>query len=161
LTAFYNNLREDGIRQDGKQRGLSEKTILHHHRLISSILTSALQWGFVLNNPALRVKAPKIIKKEARHYNIEEVEYILKLIEDEPIKYRTMVILAIYGGMREGELTALTWNDIDFDKCLIRIDKSLQHLPGRETFVKSTKTENTRVISIPSSAVELLEEYKK
>ncbi|MCB2291575.1 site-specific integrase [Clostridium sp. CS001] len=161
LTAFYNNLREDGIRQDGKQGGLSEKTILHHHRLISSILTSALQWGFILNNPALRVKAPKIAKKEARHYNIEEVEYILNLIEHEPIKYRTMVILAIYGGMREGELTALTWSDIEFDKCLIRIDKSLQHLPGRETFVKSTKTENTRVISIPPSVIELLKEYKK
>ncbi len=161
LTAFYNNLREDGIRQDGKPGGLSEKTILHHHRLISSILTSALQWGFVLNNPALRVKAPKIIKKEARHYNIEEVEYILKLIEDEPIKYRTMVILALYGGMREGELTALTWNDIDFDKCLIKIDKSLQHLPGRDTFIKSTKTENVRVISTPQSAMELLKEYKK
>lgn len=161
LTAFYNNLREDGIRGDGKQGGLSEKTILHHHRLISSILTSALQWGFILNNPALRVKAPKTIKMEARHYNIEEVEYILELLENEPIKYRTMVILALYGGMREGELTALTWNDVEFDKRLIRIDKSLQHLPGKETFVKSTKTENTRVISIPPSTVELLKEYKK
>lgn len=161
FTAFYNNLREDGIRSDGKQGGLSEKTILHHHRLISTILASALQWGFILNNPALRVKAPKVAKKEARHYNIEEVDSILNLIEKEPIKYRTMVVLAIYGGMREGELTALTWNDIDFDRCLIRIDKSLQHLPGKETFVKSTKTENVRVISIPSSAIELLKEYKK
>lgn len=139
---------------------LSEKTISHHHRLISSILTSALQWGFILNNPALRVKAPKVEKKEARHYNIEETDYILKLLENEPIKYRAMINLAIFGGMRQGELTALTWSDIDLKKGIVNIDKSLQHLPGKDTFVKSTKTENSRVISVPTSVITLLNEYK-
>jgi integrase len=160
LTEFYNNLRESGIRQDGKTGGLSEKTILHHHRLISSILASALQWGFMLNNPALRVKAPKVTKKEARHFNIEETEYILQLLEHEPLKYRVMITLSIFGGMRQGELTALTWNDIDMDNCIIRIDKSLQHLPDKGTFIKETKTETSRVISIPKSVISLLREYK-
>lgn len=160
LTKFYNNLREDGIRQDGKPGGLSDKTILHHHRLISSILASALQWGFILSNPALRVKAPKIAKKEARHYNIEETQYILQLIENEPIKYRTMITLAIFGGMRQGELTALTWSDVDMEKGFITINKSLQHLPGQDTFIKSTKTETTRVISVSKPVITLLKSYK-
>lgn len=38
LTEFYNNLREDGISQDCRPDGLSDKTILHNHRLINSIL---------------------------------------------------------------------------------------------------------------------------
>lgn len=160
LTSFYNNLREDGIRSDGKQGGLSEKTILHHHRLISTVLTSALQWGFVLDNPALRVRAPKVTKKEARHFNIEETEYILHLLEAEPLKYRVMITLSIYGGMRQGELTALTWDDIDFNSHIIKINKSLQHLPDKGTFVKETKTETSRVISVPSSVIALLREYK-
>jgi integrase len=160
LTEFYNNLREDGIRKDGRSGGLSEKTILHHHRLISSILTSALQWGFILTNPASRVKAPKITKKEARHFNVAETEYILKLIKSEPIKYRVMITLSIYGGMRQGELTALTWSDIDFDNSIIRINKSLQHLPGMVSFIKGTKTETSRVLSIPKVAMILLREYK-
>lgn len=160
LTEFYNNLREDGIREDGKPGGLSEKTILHHHRLISTILNTALQWGFILNNPALRVKAPKVQKKEARHYDLEETTYILELLKNEPIKYKTMITLSIFGGMRQGELTALTWNDIDFDNCVINIDKALQHLPGKGTFIKSTKTENTRKISVPQSVISLLREYK-
>ncbi|BAH07659.1 site-specific integrase [Clostridium kluyveri] len=161
ITEFYSNLREDGIRNDGKPGGLSERTILHHHRLISSILATAIQWGFILNNPALRLKAPKVEKKEARHFNIEETAYVLQLIENEPIKYKTMITLAIYGGMREGELTALTWSDINFDDCTIKINKSLQHLPGRDTFIKSTKTETTRLISIPISVMTLLKEYKR
>ncbi|WP_026883471.1 site-specific integrase [Clostridium akagii] len=160
LTEFYNNLREDGIRKDGKPGGLSEKTILHHHRLISTILNTALQWGFILTNPALRVTAPKVKKQEARHYNVEETAYILELLDNEALKYKTMITLAIYGGMREGELTALTWNDIDFNNCVINIDKSLQHLPDKGTFIKSTKTENSRKISITKSVISLLREYK-
>lgn len=160
LTEFYNNLREDGIRQDRRPGGLSEKTILHHHRLISSILTGALQWGFILSNPASRVKAPKITKKEARHFTVEETAYILELIESELLKYRVMITLAIYGGMRQEELTALTWSDIDFDNCIISINKSLQHLPGQDTFIKGTKTETSRVLSVPKVAIILLREYK-
>lgn len=139
---------------------LSERTILHHHRLISSILTSAVQWGFLLNNPASRVKAPKAEKKEARHFDIGQTEYILSLIDSEPIKYKTMITNAIYGGMREGELGALTWDDIDFDNYIIDIDKSIQYLKGKGIFVKSTKTEDTRKISVPKSVITLLKEYK-
>lgn len=161
LTEFYNNLREDGIRSDGKPGGLSERTILHHHRLISAILTCAVQWQFLLNNPALRLKAPKVEKKEAKHFDIDQTEYILHLVENEPIKYRTMIVLSIYGGMRMGELAALQWDDIDFDNCILRINKSLQYLKEKGTFIKSTKNETSnRIISLPSSAINLLREYK-
>ncbi|MBU3208033.1 site-specific integrase [Clostridium algidicarnis] len=161
LTEFYTNLREDGIRSDGKPGGLSERTILHHHRLISSILTCAVQWQFLLSNPALRLKAPKVTKTEAKHFNIEQTEYILSLLDKEPIKYRTMVVLAIYGGMRMGELTALEWQDVDFNNGLLKINKSLQHLKEKGTFIKSTKNETSnRIISLPDSAITLLREYK-
>lgn len=144
----------------GKDEPLSQKTILHHHRLISTILNFAVQCNALLINPALRIKAPKVEKKEARHFTPEQTEYILELIENEPLKYRVMITLAIYGGMRQGELTALTWGDIDFTNNIIRINKSLQHLPDRGTFIKGTKTESSRLISIPKSVMTLLKEYK-
>lgn len=160
LTAFYNNLREDGIRKDKKAGGLSPKTITHYHRLISTILETGVQWNLLANNPASRVKPPKLEKHEARHFNIEQTQYILQLLESEPLKYRTMIVLSIFGGMRQGELTALTWSDIDFKNFTIKIDKSLQHLPSRKTFTKSTKTETMRIISVPDSVIELLKKYK-
>lgn len=161
LAEFYNNLREDGIRNDGKPGGLSERTILHHHRLISSILTCAVQWQFILNNPASRLKAPKVEKKEAKHFDIEQTEYIFELLEDEPIKYKTMIYLAIYGGMRMGELAALEWDDINFENGLLNINKSLQHLPGKGTFIKPPKNETSnRIISLSKTVINLLLEYK-
>jgi len=161
LVTFYNNLREDGIRDDGKPGGLSERTILHHHRLISSMLTCAVQWQLLLINPASRVKAPKVERKEAGYFSIEQTEYILELLEDEPIKYRTMMTLAIYGGMRMGELAAIQWNDIDMEKGTLNINKALQSIPGQDTFIKNTKNKSSdRPVSLPGSVIALLREYK-
>ena len=62
--------------------------------------------------------------------------------------------------MRQGELDALTWSDVDLENFTINIDKSLQHLPGRATFTKITKTGTTRIISVPASVIELLKKHK-
>lgn len=161
----------DPVQQEGS---LSERTILHHHRLISSILTCAIQWGFIMNNPASRVKAPKVEKKEARHYDIDQTEYILELLIDEPIKYRAAINLAIYGGMRLGELDGLEWTDINLgtleglqwpqiklENCLLKIRQASQYIPGQGTFTKSTKNETSnRIITLPETAIVILREYK-
>lgn len=146
---------------DDNPGGLSERTILHHHRLISSILTSAVQWGFLLNNPASRVKPPKVEKKEARHFEENQMEYIFELLEYVPIKYRAMINLSLYGGMRMGELAGLDWSDIDLDNKILKIKQSSQYLPGEGIFTKDTKNYSShRVISLPNTVITLIKEYK-
>ena len=161
LTAFYNNLREDGIRSDGKPGGLSESTILHHHRLISAMLTAAVQWQLILINPAERVKPPSPEKKEAKHFNEAQTDYILQLMEAEPLKYRTMINLAVYGGMRLGELAGLEWNDVDMENNLIRIQQAGQYIPTEGVYTKSPKNESSkRIISLPATVISVLRQYK-
>lgn len=162
LTDFYSNLREDGVRSDGKLGGLSERTILHHHRLISAILTAAVQWQLILNNPASRIKAPKVEKKEARHFDEAQTEYLLQLVDKEPIKYRAMVYLAVFGGMRMGELSGLEWSDLDFESGRLQIRQSGQYLPGEGIYTKPPKNESSkRAISLPGTVLDLLHEYKQ
>ncbi len=62
LLDFYANLQEDGIRLDNKPGKLSERTIHHHHRLLSTIFTDAVEWQIIHSSPAARVKAPKVKK---------------------------------------------------------------------------------------------------
>ncbi|MBP1743820.1 MAG: hypothetical protein H6Q58_798 [Firmicutes bacterium] len=138
----------------------NQATTLRYIGITKEVITDVYNSINLLNNPALRVKAPIVTKKEAKHYNVEQTEYILQLILSEPIKYRTMITLAIFGGMRQGELTALEWADIDFDNSIVKIDKSLQHLPGQSNFLKGTKNETSRIISVPKSVISLLKEYK-
>jgi len=145
----------------GEDEPLSEKTILQHHRLISSILTSAVQWQFIINNPATRVKAPRAEKKEARHFEEEQIEYIFLLLQDAPIKYRAMIYLSLYGGMRMGELAGLDWSDLDLENKVLEIKQSSQYLPGEGVFTKDTKNYSSqRIIALPATVITLMKEYK-
>ena len=85
------------------------------------------------------------------------------LLENEPIKYKVMVYIAIFGGLRVGELCNLEWSDIDFDKETITVSDQLQYLPEFGIYeVESTKSDSSnRTISISSTLIELLKEYKK
>jgi integrase len=164
LLEFYNNLSENGMRLDGKKGGLSSRTILYYHRLLSSMFTTAVHWQLIMNNPCARVKAPKIERTEAKHYDEEQTETMLALLENEPIKYRTMINLVVFTGMRLGELVGLTWDDIELDSpnnACVRIRQAGQYLPGVGSFDKTTKTKSSqRLVSLPALVVNLLKEYK-
>lgn len=146
-----------------KEKKLSSLTISHHHKLISAMLTTAVQWQLIVSNPAERVKPPKVDRKEAKYYDVDEVNQMLALLENEPIKYKVMVYIVIFCGLRLGELSNLEWSDVDFKNETISISKQLQYLPGHGIYEMDTaKTESgNRTISIPSTLVELLSEYKE
>jgi len=59
---------------------------------------------------------------------------IISLFLSVSFNYRTMITLAIYGGMRMGELAALEWNDIDFEKGNLTINKSLLEYSWPDNF---------------------------
>lgn len=161
LLEFYDILSQDGIRKDGKEGGLSCQTILHHHRLISTILQDAVEWQLIISNPARRVKPPKVEKKEAAFYDYKQTSHLLELLEKEPLKYRVMIVLDIFTGVRCGELMGFTWSSIDFDKSTIQVKEASQYLPDRGTFKKKLKTKTSyRKLSLPQSVIELLKKYK-
>ena len=149
------------FRPSGKPVRLSSKTILHHHRLISIILHTAVQWQYIPANPAERVKPPRVGRTEAEYLDDEQAIHLLELLEDQPIYYRTAIAVLLFTGMRRGELLGLTWNDVNFDKQLISVRRTLQYLPERGVYVDETKTySSNRVIKAPLSAMEYLKEYQ-
>jgi integrase len=62
-------------------------------------------------------------------------------------------------GLRLGELLALTYSDIDFDRKTIRINKSYQKLKGQEYITDPKTPKSKRVISIPDNLCDKLKEY--
>jgi integrase len=162
ILEFYRNLQEEGIRLDGKPGKLSDTTIKHHHRLLSKIFNDAVKWGLIPLNPASKVEAPKTKKKQAAYYDEEQTAALLHALEKAPLKYRVAVILTISTGLREGELMGLEWQDVDFENETIEVRQSSQYLPGKGTFTKDPKNEmSRREISVPSSVMDLLRQYKK
>jgi integrase len=144
--------------QDGK---LSDQTIKHHHRLISSILKNAVEWQMLTINPASRVKPPKVTKKKGACYDEEQTVALLKAVSEESLRHQVLIGLAIATGLRLGELMGLEWNDINFKDNSLRVQRSSQWLPGVGIFTKEPKTETSkRVISVPGTVMVMLNKLK-
>ena len=140
---------------------LAPKTILHYHRLISSIMSTAVKWQVILANPCDRVAAPKAKQEEAECLDAEQARHLLELLDGVPIQYRTAISMLLFTGMRRGELLGLEWKDVDFTKNIISIRRSSLYLPDRGTFEDETKNNSSRrVIRVPASAMELLKTYR-
>lgn len=156
------DLKPDQIFQPAEEdRTLSAKTILHHHRLISSILSTAVQWQIVFSNPCERVKPPKVEKSDPRYLDETEATRLLELLEIEDIQYRTAIQLLLYTGFRRGELLGLEWPDIDFKLQIIHVRRSSLYLPDKGIFEDDTKNiTSERVIKVSSIAFQALREYK-
>lgn len=141
---------------------LSDKTISEYHRLISSILTAAVQWQVIPSNPCGRVKPPRVDRKEAKGLDEYEAAELIQCLQSAPIKYKTAVMLTLYTGMRRGEVCGLDWSDIDFDNNLVSITKSVVYTTNTGLQEGQTKTKSSqRVINIPDEMTILLKAYKK
>lgn len=77
-----------------------------------------------------------------------------------PLQFKIFYRLSLFGGLRKGELIALTWQDIDFENNTLSITKSAGHIQEGQ-IIKSTKTATSDgVIPIPKTEIELLERWK-
>ena len=160
LEDFYNELRNYKGKREA-QNGYAEKTIKYHYTIITEIFNCAIKWGYMYNNPNKMVTPIKVHKKEIQCYSPEDVEKLIEVLQKEPIKYQAVIFLAIDSGCRRGELTGLTWNDIDFEKGTININKATQYVAGYGTFEKNTKSDTSnRIIYITLTTIEKLRKYR-
>lgn len=145
-----------------KDRGLSDKTILHHHRLISSIMQTAVQWQVIFSNPCDRVKPPKVERKEARYLDETEAAELLTALEGEPFQYSVMIQLLLYTGLRRGELCGLQWQDVDFATGCLHICRSSLYIADKGIFEDTTKNDaSKRVIKLSVNVIRLLQAHKE
>jgi len=162
LVEFYESLMQEGTRKDSRSGGLSPTTITQIHRILSSMFNTAIRWEMVYSNPVEKVKPPKQKRAHVDYYNKEQTDKLMVALAKEPLKYRAMITLALVTGARRGELAALEWSDIDFNKGALKINKSAQYLGTEGMFLSDTKnTHSDREIYLPDFVTELLKEYRR
>ncbi len=137
-------------------KALSNKTIIEHHRLISTILSQAEKEMLVPFNAASKATPPKLDKKEVNYFEPEALEKIRDCLENEPIKWKLCTHLLLITGCRRGEIAGLKWSKIDFDHNQIKIDTSLLFSKERGIYEDTTKTDTTRFIKLPPETMDLI-----
>jgi len=162
LMQFYNNLREDGIRLDGKQGKLSPRSVQMHHKLLSSILGKAKQWQFIELNPCQYVDAPKSKSKKTPIWDEETLIRFLELLyQHAKLKYILFFLIAFSTGLRRGEILGLRWKDIDIAKTKLCVTQSATVVKGLGIVYKDPKTEKSASgVSISQSVIDALLQYQ-
>mgnify|MGYP001048502719 FL=1 len=163
IQKFITKLSINGNKCTGK--GLSASYI----RMIVSIIKNSLKEAHLIsylpNYTLDKVNYPKIIEKKIECFTINEqkkIEFAVKTTKKD--KYLG-IILCLYTGLRIGELLALTWNDIDFEKSILIISKTCYDSSEEGTrirYINIPKTKNSiREIPLPTKILEMLKEMKK
>jgi integrase len=135
-------LRLDQIGPENQQmfvnnlHGASRKTVLNILSTLSSMLTTAKNWGYATRE----IEVAKIVLSErncyvAPHFTRSQVESIFRLAQE---PWRTFFVLLALTGLRAGEALGLQWADIDFDHKCIQIRRSAWY--GK---VQSTKSKES------------------
>lgn len=157
LTMDYNTVFKP-LR--GKSSTLSTKTILEHHRLISTILATAEKEMLVPYNAAEKASPPTAPRPEPGYFQPQEIGAILRALDTEPLMWQCLVTLLIVTGCRRGEIIALKWSKVSFDLARIKIDRALLYTKSLGLYEDSTKTSDVRYLRIPDEALELLRQWK-
>ncbi|QHW38241.1 site-specific integrase [Staphylococcus ursi] len=130
----------------------------------SNVLNYAVNLKIIADNPFKYTKAPR--KKETKqdasmkYYSSDELKQFLTFVEDDPLYYAMFRTLA-FTGFRRGELMALTWNDIDFNKQTITINKTYARGLNYKLVIQEPKTKSSlRTISIDEKTTAILKAWR-
>lgn len=144
-----------------ENRSLSPKTIVEHHRLISTVLRQAVKEGLVPINVAANADPPRIEKKQVNYFQPQELIAIRDALEAEPLKWKTLVHLMMITGCRRGEILGLKWASVDFKKNRIHINNNVLYRADVGVYENAPKTESSiRWITLPAETMALLREWK-
>ena len=161
LNDLYTSLSTDGL---NKKTGgkLSTKTIIEHHRLISTVLEQAFKERLVIFNVARQAELPRMEKKDVNYFQPEQIEAIRNALENEQPKWKMLVHLLLITGARRGEILGLKWDKVDFDKNRIYICNSILYSSDRGVYEDTPKTEKSkRFVTLPLETISELKAYKQ
>jgi len=132
-------------------KGLSPKTIGNVIVILKEMFKHAVQWGHLDANPVQYVERPRGEDKEMDVFTPDEIRRMLDA-QEEPL--RTLLLTAVLTGMRQGELFALQWEDIDFARHQVHVRRSLWH--GTLGTPKSRRSR--RAIDMPPTLEQALQQ---
>lgn len=139
-----------------KNRDMVNKSINGIVTFIQAMLNYGVDNGFLSTNPIIRFKKLPQIKPPIHFLNEKQIEVFLQEADNCPPVYKAFFNTAIYTGMRRGELLALEWQDIDFRRSRIRVNKQIYR-----NITQATKTGKERHVDMPESLKNILIEYRQ
>lgn len=149
--------------------GLSAQTVKHFHAVLRNALKYAVRMGLVARNVTERVKPPTV--KPVEMLCLDERQSLVLLDAVKGTGLEAIVTLALFSGLRRGELLALRWSDVNFATGVVTVRQTLQVTRGESvgdkkykptvlTFKEPKTKKSRRVVSLDGEAVAALKGHR-
>jgi integrase len=143
-------------RPDG---GLHLRTVGHAHRLLRKALGEAQKHGLLLKNVCVLERAPRVSATEMTILTPEEVAALPAQLDGHELA--APALTALFTGMRQGEILALRWGNVDLVGKVIKVRESLEETKAGGLRPKSPKSKaGVRDITLPVIVVETLQAHR-
>jgi integrase len=156
ISEMYSKALANG-RHDGKEGGLSSRTVHHIHVVLKQALTQACVWRAIPYNPAALVRPPKVQRKEMKTLDTETTAKMIDAAHDTSLFIS--ILLGVLCGLRRGEICALRWRSADLDNGQLAVVASRSQ-GGGKVIEKETKGGKGRLIALPAILVTELRRYR-
>jgi integrase len=118
-----------------------------------------VRWNLIVRNPADAVKPPTPTPKEMRPLSATEARRLLEAARGDRLE--ALYVLALHTGMRQGELLALRWDDVDLDAGTLRVRRTLTRHGGKIALGEPKTRKSRRTVRLTQRAVEALRSHRK
>lgn len=140
-----------------KEQSLSSSTIIRLHNIMNKVFTLYTKWEEIKRNPMVNVEKPRVKFKKTSIWSRDEM--IRFLSYSKTFNSHLVFWLALNTGMRQGEILALHWSDIDFERQEIYVRYSLDRNTRKRGSLKTESSE--RIIYLTDSQIKILKVHKE
>jgi integrase len=140
------------------EAGLSTTTVHHIHASLHAALESAVSLDLVARNVADRVTPPRMRRHEMAVLTPEQSRAFLIAIHADELE--ALYVLALTTGMRQGELLALKWRDLDLDGGWLRVQSTIRKLRGQFVYAPPKTKRSRRGVALTALGIEALRRHQ-
>jgi integrase len=135
--------------------GLAPATVHKMHVVMHKALKAAVSDGLIPRNPTASLKLPRIIREEIDPLDQEEARRLLTAACGDRLE--ALYVLALNTGMRQGELLALKWEDVDLERGVLRVRRTLSRRNNVYVLDEPKTKKSRRTIRLTAGAATALE----
>ena len=140
------------------EAGLSPASVVQLHAVLRRALGQAARWGLVARNVASLVTPPRRSRKEMATLSPEQARILIEAVAGDRLE--ALYVLAINTGMRQGELLALRWSDVDLDGGTLQVKATLQSAGEGFVFAEPKTAHSRRQVALNRPAAEALRSHR-
>lgn len=137
--------------------GCTPASVRKMHETLHKALKQAVRWGYMPRNPADDVDPPRARTEEVHPLTREEARRLLETVRGDRLE--ALYVVALHTGLRQGELLALRWKDLDLEERTLQVRRTVTKDGGKLGIGPTKTAKGRRTVKLTRDATEALRRH--